>query len=54
MKHSFDINPNISLAKTLPSSFYRDEKIFNQIRKNIFLKSCRKKILKKNMQQTIY
>ena len=39
MKHSFDINPDISLAKTLPSSFYRDEKIFDQIRKNIFLKS---------------
>ena len=39
MKHSFDINPDISLAKTLPSSFYRDEKIFDQIRENIFLKS---------------
>ena len=39
MTQSFKIHSDISIAETLPSSFYRDSKIFEKIRNDIFLKS---------------
>ena len=39
MTQSFKIHSDISVAETLPSSFYRDLKIFEKIRNDIFLKS---------------
>ena len=39
MTQSFKIHSDISVAETLPSSFYRDSKIFEKIRNDIFLKS---------------
>ena len=39
MSKAFNINSDISLAKTLPSSFYRCQSTFDKIRDDIFLKS---------------
>ena len=39
MSKAFNINSDISLAKTLPSSFYRCQSTFDKNRDDIFLKS---------------
>ena len=39
MAQSFKVNSDISSAETLPSSFYRDNNVFEKIKQNIFLKS---------------
>ena len=39
MAKSFKIHSDISVAETLPSSFYRDPNVFEKIKQNIFLKS---------------
>ena len=38
-KSSVKIHSDISVAETLPSSFYRDNNVFEKIKQNIFLKS---------------
>lgn len=35
----FDVNQNIRKAETLPSSFYKDAKVFEEIKKKVFLHS---------------
>jgi choline monooxygenase len=35
----YNIHPNISKAKTLPASFYKDVSVFNAIKTDVFLKS---------------
>ena len=39
MKRKFNIDSDISKAETLPSSFYKDLKIFEELKTKIFLKS---------------
>ena len=39
MTQSINIHPDISLAETLPSTFYRDPSMFERIKQSIFLKS---------------
>ena len=39
MSSQFKIHKDITKAETLPSSFYKDEDVFNQVREKIFLKS---------------
>ena len=39
MSKNFNINPDISKAETLPASFYKDELVFEAIKRKIFLKS---------------
>ena len=39
MAKPFKIHSDISVAETLPSSFYRDPNVFENIKQNIFLKS---------------
>ncbi|MEC7918517.1 MAG: aromatic ring-hydroxylating dioxygenase subunit alpha, partial [Candidatus Neomarinimicrobiota bacterium] len=39
MSPQFKIHKDISKAETLPSSFYKDEDVFNQVKEKIFLKS---------------
>ena len=39
MSKSFKIHSDISIAETLPSSFYRDTNVFEKIKQDIFLKS---------------
>ena len=39
MSPKFNIHKDISRAETLPSSFYKSQDIFDQVRENIFLKS---------------
>ena len=39
MKKRFNINKDIRKAETLPASFYRDPKIFEEIKEKVFLKS---------------
>jgi choline monooxygenase len=39
MKRKFNIDPDISKAETLPSSFYKDLKIFEELKTKIFLRS---------------
>ena len=39
MKKIFDINENIRSAKTLPPEFYKKQKIFDLLKKKVFLKS---------------
>ncbi len=39
MAKSFKIHSDISVAETLPSSFYKDSNVFEKIKHNIFLKS---------------
>ena len=39
MSPQFTIHKDIAKAETLPSSFYKDEDIFNQVREKIFLRS---------------
>ena len=39
MAKSFKIHSDISVAETLPSSFYRDPNVFEKIKQDIFLKS---------------
>lgn len=36
---NFYVNPDITKAETLPASFYRDAKIFEQMKEDIFVKS---------------
>ena len=39
MSHSFNINPDIAKAETLPSIFYKNQDIFDEVKEKIFLKS---------------
>ena len=39
MSHSFYINPDIAKAETLPSIFYKNQDIFDEVKEKIFLKS---------------
>lgn len=39
MTTQFNIHKDISKAETLPSSFYKSQDVFDQVRENIFLKS---------------
>ncbi len=39
MKDKYFIHPDIKQAETLPASFYRDQAVFESIKKDIFLKS---------------
>ena len=39
MSPQFKIHKDIAKAETLPSSFYKDENVFNQVREKIFLRS---------------
>jgi len=39
LSSQFKIHKDITKAETLPSSFYKDEDVFNQVREKIFLKS---------------
>ena len=39
MKNKFNVESDISKAETLPSSFYKDSKIFEDLKSKIFLKS---------------
>ena len=39
MNKRFHIDPDITKAETLPSSFYRDQNVFDAIKEKIFLKS---------------
>ena len=39
MSHSFSINPDITKAETLPSIFYKNQDIFDEVKEKIFLKS---------------
>jgi choline monooxygenase len=39
MPHKFTVDPDISKASTLPSSFYRSEIVFKDIKEKVFLKS---------------
>ncbi len=39
MTHSFDINPDISKAETLPSIFYKNQDVFDEVKEKIFLRS---------------
>ena len=39
MSPKFNIHKDISKAETLPSSFYKNQDIFDQVREDIFLKS---------------
>ena len=39
MTRSYHIDPNIKKAETLPSSFYRDKNVFEEMKDNIFAKS---------------
>lgn len=39
MRHKFTIDPDINKASTLPSSFYRSQTVFEDIKEKIFLKS---------------
>jgi choline monooxygenase len=39
MEHKYHINPDITLAETLPASFYRDHSDFELIRENVFLRT---------------
>ena len=39
MKGKYIIDPDITKAETLPSSFYKDSDIFSEIKSKIFLKS---------------
>jgi len=39
MKQKFNIHPDIKKAETLPSSFYRDQAVFDAIKEKVFLKS---------------
>ena len=38
-KYNYNIDPDISKAETLPSSFYKDPNVFEDIKSKIFLKS---------------
>ena len=38
-KYNYNIDPDISKAETLPSSFYKDPYVFEDIKSKIFLKS---------------
>ena len=37
-KYNYNIDPDISKAETLPSSFYKDPYVFDDIKSKIFLK----------------
>ena len=39
MKNKFNVESDISKAETLPSSFYKDSKVFEDLKSKIFLKS---------------
>ena len=39
MSHNFFVDPDIKKANTLPSTFYRDEKVLEKMKEQIFLKS---------------
>ena len=39
MSQSFNINPDIAKAETLPSIFYKNQDIFEEVKEKIFLKS---------------
>ena len=39
MKNKFNVESDISKAETLPSSFYKDSKVFKDLKSKIFLKS---------------
>ena len=39
MSHSFNINPDIAKAETLPSLFYKNQDVFDKVKEKIFLKS---------------
>jgi len=39
LSSQFKIHKDIAKAETLPSSFYKDENVFNQVREKIFLRS---------------
>ncbi len=39
MAYNFHIHPEIEKAETLPASFYKEEQIFNDIKKKVFLKT---------------
>lgn len=39
MKNKFNIHKDISLAETLPASFYKDELVFQEVKEKVFLKS---------------
>ena len=39
IKDKYNIDPDISKAETLPSSFYKDVSVFEEIKSKIFLKS---------------
>lgn len=39
MSHSFNINPDIAKAETLPSIFYKNQDVFDEVKEKIFLKS---------------
>ena len=38
-KYNYNIDPDISKSETLPSSFYKDPNVFEDIKSKIFLKS---------------
>ena len=39
MANKFNIHPDITKAETLPSSFYKDQEVFETIKDMVFLKS---------------
>lgn len=39
MPEKFYINPDITKAETLPASFYKNQAVFNSLKKNVFLKT---------------
>ncbi|NOQ91226.1 MAG: Rieske 2Fe-2S domain-containing protein, partial [Flavobacteriaceae bacterium] len=39
MKNKFNIHKDISLAETLPASFYKDDIVFQEVKEKVFLRS---------------
>lgn len=39
MNHNFQIDPDISIAETLPASFYKDAEVFELLKEKVFLKT---------------